>query len=690
MSDAEAIPVEPKEDPALDYEALRVEGTAVVQRLSGDIWTDYNEHDPGVTTLEQVCYALTELAYRALLPMEDLLARGTNGEIAGARQALFAPASMLPCSPVTLNDWRKLLMDRDKDIGNVWLVPCRARQGGVVEGLYDILVQLRSDDPCPPGDEGRGPEGIDRRVWRLFARHRFLCEDVHRVRVLTVVPAVVSARVDLAEHETPESVLADIFFRLGMLFAPEPRRHRLSDLMALGLAPDAIFNGPLPRDGFILDDELGPKPSRIGVPEVLKTIARCAGVTGVRNLAVRVDGGKPLKGNDVIAIKERDTLRVETRADFRGGFTITLYRGGRRCTPDAATVRTALDRLWTRQRRVYPLVDQYSTLFAMPRGRHYDLGRYISIQEQYPVVYGIGGAGLPADASAERRAQARQLKGYLLVFDQMMADFFAQLAHAKDLFTIDPVLPHTYFWGSLWDAVPGIGALVSDQAAYEKRMDRLTAASDPVVARRNLFLDELLALYAERVTPAQAPAACGGTADATEPEVLLRTKLHLLHRLPVATRDRGRAFDYLSPPSPRNIAGMEIKVRIELGMRADTTSRHDRLYLLEHVLLRFGRPDAGTTFPFAFTLTAILSADGRDAGYARNAAEVVRRNAPAHVATNCIFLGPAGMARFEELYDGWRRALLRRDPREVVRTSTELIHFLQPRLDATSADQDGV
>ena len=43
---------------AFDYEQLRREAIAHVQALSGNTWTDYNLHDPGVTILEQLCMPL--------------------------------------------------------------------------------------------------------------------------------------------------------------------------------------------------------------------------------------------------------------------------------------------------------------------------------------------------------------------------------------------------------------------------------------------------------------------------------------------------------------------------------------------------------------------------------------------------------------------------------------------------------
>ena len=65
MTDPVTISPGPPLNPGLDYAALKREGTTLVQEWSGAIWTDYNESDPGVTILEQLCYALTELSYRA-------------------------------------------------------------------------------------------------------------------------------------------------------------------------------------------------------------------------------------------------------------------------------------------------------------------------------------------------------------------------------------------------------------------------------------------------------------------------------------------------------------------------------------------------------------------------------------------------------------------------------------------------
>ena len=58
---------------------------------------------------------------------------------------------------------------------------------------------------------------------------------------------------------------------------------------------------------------------------------------------------------------------------------------------------------------------------------------------------GLGELGLPESASPERKAQAKQLKAYLLFFDQLLANYFTQLAHVKDLFSFHKASSPTYF-----------------------------------------------------------------------------------------------------------------------------------------------------------------------------------------------------------------------------------------------------
>ncbi|MCB1037445.1 MAG: hypothetical protein KDD47_26680, partial [Acidobacteria bacterium] len=258
MNEPMTIDPAPPANPGMDYYALKREGTRWVQALSGRVWTDYNEHDPGVTTLEQLCYALTELSYRAQLPMEDLLTR-RDGEIDYRRQALYPPIEILPGNPVTTDDVRKLIVDRVKELANAWVEPLPYGRPGEVGGLYRILAYVAEADPRCGAER---VSAVAQQVEKVYAAHRELCEDVKEVVVLEPIVAQVFARVSVDETLAPEALLAEVYFRLGNFLAPELARRPLDALLAEGLPPDAIFNGPLLRHGFIADGELQPKAER--------------------------------------------------------------------------------------------------------------------------------------------------------------------------------------------------------------------------------------------------------------------------------------------------------------------------------------------------------------------------------------------------------------------------------------------
>ena len=47
-----SLPRTPDRPVSLDWAALRAEGIDHIRALSGQIWTDHNAHDPGITALE--------------------------------------------------------------------------------------------------------------------------------------------------------------------------------------------------------------------------------------------------------------------------------------------------------------------------------------------------------------------------------------------------------------------------------------------------------------------------------------------------------------------------------------------------------------------------------------------------------------------------------------------------------------
>ncbi len=659
----------------LDYAELRSDALSFIQKTAGHIWTDYNEHDPGITTLELLCYALTELSYRAGLPIAGLLA-GSDGTIDTRRQALHIPRCILPSAPVTIDDYRRLLMDRVPGLGNVWLAPVVTQQ--TVNGLYDILLYAPDADAC--SCEGEPPNPLLASALGIYTRHRALCEDVRRVTLIRPVRTIITVTAEIDGHEAPEAIAAELLYRTGQFLAPQPRRRPLAELLADGIATSRIFEGPLLRNGFIDCSELGSKAERIDCTELISTMAACPGVLSVNNMTIRI-GRRSYGAADTITVPLHEILRLDPWLDAKT-LPIRLTRQGCLCRLDPNRLRQELTRRWRNHRRTYPLARDYLQAFSIPHSRHHDLGHYATIRTLYPETYGIGPRGLPADAPPLRRAQASQLKGYLLVFEQLLADYLAQLAHARDLLSAQPI-DRSYFGQSLAAADPDIEDLLIEPQA----IDALRRNGDRWVERRNRFLDLLLALYAEDV-PADLPGHCCNTSAGDHGEKLMETKLELLGKLSRLTRIRGRGFDYLAESSDRNIAGPEIKSRLQLDIKqaGDAPSGEPvrKLYLVEHVLLRSARRLRGAgidldQFDYSFTVSAVLhipGTQGRDPGFRRQAVALLRANTPAHIVLQPRFLDTEQLSDFESLYADWCDAIRSRDPRGIVRHSVQLRDFL--------------
>jgi hypothetical protein len=571
VSDAPFIDRTKPSSPGLDYVALRQRGLEIIQQLAGRVWTDYNEHDPGVTTLEQLCYALTELSYRAELPIEDLLVDPETNKIDAARQALLAPEAILPCNPLTENDYRKLIVDRVPVVGNAWLRAREVSHPGDVNGLYDVDLYVPRAAPHAAQD-------VVQQVRRAYAAARGLCEDLDEVRILEPVPTTLTTRVSIAPSARPDSVAAHILYRVSCLLAPELRRRSLDAMLAEGQTPAAILAGPLPERGFVSDDGLEPRRDRFTIGDITRVLREVPGVTGVHSVGVvtgigsmGTNGGAP-----AIVVPPAGILVLNTDA-VDGTYGIRLVQENIECRPSPDAVRRELDRLWADHRRQYDTRAECKRLLSFPTGAAVDLKSYDLLQHQFPGVYGINEHGVRSDSTDQRRAQARQLKAFLLVFEQLLADAFARLASITRGASSDPVYQHldAAFPELLPLFTPSYRSGVRTMESPERTADRLWRM------RRSM-----LAMYAETaepiVTPASPESAGGGwSLDAAR----VHGQLGFLRHLPQIGARRGTGFDYSAPPTRDNASGLEIRTRLQLGLRAETPRP------LEETLRRFGLSD---------------------------------------------------------------------------------------------------
>jgi hypothetical protein len=252
-----------------------------------------------------------------------------------------------------------------------------------------------------------------------------------------------------------------------------------------------------------------------------------------------------------------------------GHVSIHLHRHNLHVAANPARARRLLDQLWREHRRVYDLRQEYAERYGPPPSTYRDLSGYTSVQTQFPNIYGINAGGLPVDASPARHGKAKQLKGYLMPFDQLLADNLSQLAFLRDLFSVRAGGKSTYAQQSLRGAEPDLGALLGP--GYEVGLERLRKGFDPVDARRNAILDLLLSLYAQG---ARAAVTADGADGADRRRSHIRAKQALLRHVAPLSRNRGRGLDCRRPHSPRGMSGVEALCRVQLRL-LDAPSRQD-------------------------------------------------------------------------------------------------------------------
>ena len=105
----------------LDYSFLRGKGLEYIEQLASNLWTDYNSHDPGVTMLEMLSYAITDLGLRIKMPLENILSPKDDTEQDIGEQ-FYKATQILPSKPITEMDYRKLFIDIS-GVKNCWLKP---------------------------------------------------------------------------------------------------------------------------------------------------------------------------------------------------------------------------------------------------------------------------------------------------------------------------------------------------------------------------------------------------------------------------------------------------------------------------------------------------------------------------------------------------------------------------------------
>ncbi len=571
-----------------DFHFLRKTGIEYIEKLGGQLWTDYNSHDPGITTLEVLSYAITDLGMRMNLKMEDIL---TSDDATKDIHTQFLKATeILPSRPLTELDYRKLFIDinlvagHQRPIRNCWLVPkeealyvdCKTgkldfkpigqkTQSFTVKGLYDLYVDYAEDID----NDGVGCEksNVNIQILDRYHANRGLCEDLAEIKEVETQKVAVCARIGLVNKADEELVHAKVIRAINNYLSPEVHFYSLKQMLDKGLPTDQIFEGPVLDNGFIDTEELKNSQLRreVRLSDLISEIMKIEGVKEIHEISIAGCDNVIKQNNDWLICIEKgrkpELCELSSFSYSKGALPLNI---------NDEKVQEYLETLKKEEEILRENARQNKEL-PLPKGTSYDIGNYATILNEFPDTYGVGISGIIGNQTPEREALAKQLKGYLLFFDQILASYFKHLEKVKEVLSVNGNLKRTFFTQALKN-IKGFDELVPDYDTDSEDVltDSLYEELDNSVERRNEVLDHLISRFAETFSDYTflMKSLYGKSTD----EIVLSNKEKFLKEYTSLSKDRGLGYNYTLIGdsdiwNTRNISGVQKRIARLLGIK---------------------------------------------------------------------------------------------------------------------------
>ncbi len=399
---------------AQDYNFLRREGIDLIQKLSGEIWTDYNTHDPGITLLEAICYALTDLGYRTAFDIQDILAPEKLSFNTWEKVFLTA-REILPCNPSTLIDYRKLIIDT-KGVRNAWIEksddyeilmylqqtkskesaeskysltydPKKGEEVLRLRGLYKVFVEYE-DYVIDEKKEDEVAEVIRKKL----QFHRNLCEDFVSVSSIEYEYFPIEALIQVSEGTDIAMITAHIYKVIYDFFSPPITFYTLEQMLEKNSTAEEIFKGPALNYGFIDTNELvkSERYKDIHLSDIIRLMSGIQGIIAVKKFSFG-QSQSPFSNFNEWVNNVKDKQKIP-KLDIENS-VITFVRSGDRHRldknnqPNKEKVRAIFSFLKSGDFK--SRLKGIGKDLPVPTGEFMDIADYYPFQNSLPATYGM-------------------------------------------------------------------------------------------------------------------------------------------------------------------------------------------------------------------------------------------------------------------------------------------------------------
>ncbi|GAA3625618.1 hypothetical protein [Flavivirga jejuensis] len=445
-------------DPSISFFELRKEGIHYIQQLCGHLWTNFNAHDPGLILLETLCYVITELGYKSNFSITDILQSVPNKKFHLHENALYEKQEIFSTHPITLTDYRILLIDQLAPIvNNVWVEAIKNKRQQFT-GSYKVW--LLADDQIQ-----FNKKDIIQKAEDCMASHRNLGENVQEILFLNRKNAHIHADIQLSNESVPNKMLAAFFYRLEEVFLnPTFKRFTEEELLDKGIPIDEIYNGPKTLHGHFDKNQLKAFPKNIEIEELAQVLFQIdEGVLKVTNFKVYIDGKAY---TETIPLDYFLPQFIATDTEHK----MHCFQRGIKLEADSSQIELHTTSLKQGQNRNYEIQLQEKTKKELV-GTKRDIASLLPINYDLPNIFGLGHQSLPKHSSIEEQQQRQQLESYLQIMNTFLENASKKLSNTSSFFSI---------YEDSYTAIT--------QQPY-------TELSKEALNQRNLILDHLLARF---------------------------------------------------------------------------------------------------------------------------------------------------------------------------------------------------
>lgn len=520
------------------YTVLQRRTLDELQRLAGEVWTDYNPSDPGVTVADAVNYALTETDYKLGFGMEDYLT-DDDGTWPVGRYGLFPASEVYPSTPVTPDDYRRLILARFPMVQNVDVT------ADPKSCSYSFILRLSPFFTDETGTVSR--------VRSFLNRHRNLCESIGEITVAHPEKLVLEAELEILPGYNATGILVQVYWTAMQYLSGSVRLETgTSGNLGQGTDPDVWYDGPVRDVRVVIPFQ------RNTARELYWRLSGIEGIRGFKTCWFKDTGGQAvtnfgdgymlpipdsLSGVEVTVRNERVYVDVD---EFKERLKAMYFM--------RSTLRLR-DRMQMHGLGMQDVHGDTSVQEVRRTARHRDIYGHYSVAGDLPGCYHTSEEDFVRGTSAARIAEALNFGSYLKLFDLLMERGMGELAGMKRLLSMEDTENPSH--------IPTLLKKTADKHECKyKDKDR----QRDVAGLKNNYMDFLDGLYGVDSAPVwlREFEYYGRTENDR-----LRRRMAFLKELPRLVRYRSRGVDITGTYGGENIPALKRYLSLLLDFNCD-------------------------------------------------------------------------------------------------------------------------